>query len=90
MVHHDEIESSDYLKLNHQEQILIRMLSRMFGLNKDLVDTFDDKFKILLGEFNAGNDSIEIKKQLKKHIIYAMQIGKLSRNNGNNLLMDLI
>jgi hypothetical protein len=55
--------------------------------NKD--EEFNEKFQILLGSYNAGNNSEILKNQLKQYIIYAMKINIIPRNTGNSMLVEL-
>ena len=78
---------SDYHKLNHQDKHLIQVLAHIFNMNFDPNDdAFDKEFQIMVGEIRAGNDSKIIKAKVKKYILYAISIGKLSRQSGYNMI----
>jgi hypothetical protein len=47
------------------------------------------KFQILLGEWNAGNNSPLLIKQLRKHIIYFTNKGKIPKQKSLSMLMEL-
>ena len=56
--------------------------------NNDDADE-NTQFQILLGEFEAGNTSIEVKNSLKRHIRLAIQDKRISKVDGLELLLDL-
>jgi hypothetical protein len=47
------------------------------------------KFEILLGEYHAGNNSPLLIQQLRKHIIYFTQKGRIPKNKSLSMLMEL-
>jgi len=55
--------------------------------NKD--QEFNEKFQILLGSYNAGNNSEILKNQLRQYIFHAMKLGIIPRNTGNAMLLEL-
>jgi hypothetical protein len=55
--------------------------------NKD--EEFNEKFQILLGSYNAGNNSEILKNQLRQYIMHAMKLGIIPRNTGNSMLLEL-
>jgi len=46
-------------------------------------DQFNDKFQILLGSYDAGNNSNELQNQLKQYIIQAMKLNMITRTAGH-------
>jgi hypothetical protein len=62
------------------------------GLTKP-VNTDDEDlkktFEILLGEYHAGNNSPLLIQQLRKHIIYFTQKGRIPKNKSLSMLMEL-
>jgi len=48
-----------------------------------------NKFEILLGEYHAGNNSPLLIQQLRKHIIYFTQKGRIPKNKSLSMLMEL-
>ena len=63
----------------------------MFNLDTDIhdEDSFDKEFKIMVGELRSGNDSQIIKAKVKKYILYAITINKLSRQTGYNMIVNM-
>ena len=55
----------------------------------DLDAQFQREYEILLGEFNSGNDSPEIKKALKKYVVEVLNEGILNRHQAYFLLYQL-
>jgi hypothetical protein len=49
----------------------------------------DKRFHILLGEIKAGNNNIEMIKELRKYALKAFNEGKISRSQLNNILLDI-
>ena len=52
-------------------------------------DQFNDKFQILLGSYNAGNNSNELRSQLKQYIIQAMKLNMITRTTGQQMLLEM-
>ena len=48
-----------------------------------------NRFEILKGEYLAGNNSPKLLHELRRFIVKYMGDGKISRNEGMNLLMEL-
>ena len=55
--------------------------------NKD--EDFNEKFQILLGSYNAGNNSEQLRSQLRQYIIHAMKLNIIPRNTGHSMLIEL-
>ena len=64
-------------------------LDTEFDVGKDEDDKFQNQFQILLGEYNAGNDSIHVKKSLKKFVLEGLQTNQIPRNQAMMLLYQL-
>jgi hypothetical protein len=86
------LDTTDYHKLSSQEKHLVRQLLHMFDkgdLLKDDDNAFEKEFQVLMGSWNAGNNSELLRKQLKQFILYGIKINKIPRNTGLNMLMEL-
>ena len=86
------LDTTDYHKLSGQEKHLVRQLLHMFDkgdLLKDDDNAFEKEFQVLMGSWNAGNNSELLRKQLKQFILYGIKINKIPRNTGLNMLMEL-
>ena len=55
--------------------------------NEDKED--NDRFVLLKGEYLAGNNSVALLKELRKLVVKFMSQGKISKNDGMNLLIEL-
>jgi hypothetical protein len=80
--------------LNEKEKtILNQFLSicriKDIVLNRDELENFNKDFDILLGEIEAGNDNPQIKSKLKSMIHTAMKLGRISKNEGFEILLKL-
>jgi len=83
---------SEYKKLNEQDKRQVNKFVKYCHLDFPIEDSSQEeqlKYDVLLGEWNSGNDSIEIKKELKKYICYAMSDNRLPRYQAMNLLYEL-
>ena len=67
----------------------VKALHLDLSIQDDLDEKFQKEYEILLGEFNSGNDSPEVKKALKKYVIEGFNEGKLSRHQAYFLLYQL-
>jgi hypothetical protein len=87
------VPEATYSKLENKEKNLLKNLIRMFNLNQviKLQDDaeFEKEFKLLLGEFLAGNDNVEVKNRLKAYILHAIDIGMLTRHRAYQLLIEM-
>jgi hypothetical protein len=69
-------------------------VTKIFGGAMPLVETDDDtdfnkRFQILRSEYNAGNDSEILKKELKQYTLQALQEGAISNRDAMMLLYQL-
>jgi transcription initiation factor IIE alpha subunit len=92
IIDHDTLNEKDYHILTENEKHLNRTILNMLEKshlisNKD--EEFQEKFQILLCEYNAGNNSEQLRSQLKQYIIHAMKLGMIPRNTGNNMLLEM-
>jgi len=74
------------------KRLVIKFVTTM-GLPIDIVDNeaedFDKNFEILKGEFTAGNDSPEIKRELRKYVMIAMKERRIPRSEAMMILYQL-
>ena len=83
-----------YNKLTSQEKDIFKRFLRASKINTILEDDEEDemndkRFHILLGEIKAGNNNIEMIKELRKYALKAFNEGKISRSQLNNILLDI-
>ena len=81
-----------YSKLEKSEQRIVNTFVKCVHLSYPIIDTNKEEnnhFQVLLGEYRAGNSSIQLKTQIKKYIIMALSDGLIPRNQGYQLLYEL-
>jgi hypothetical protein len=86
------MDQTEYDTLSDSERHLIRTILNMLEkshLIKNKDEEFNEKFQILLGSYNAGNNSEILKNQLKQYVLHAMRLNLIPRNVGNSMLLEL-
>ena len=82
-----------YEKLNVNEKRLIKRIVDSLKLNIDVYDKTDEEYKrqfeIVMGEYQAGNNSQLIKNKLKQYIMESMESGNIPRREAFKILFDL-
>jgi uncharacterized membrane protein YgaE (UPF0421/DUF939 family) len=58
-------------------------------VDTNLDKQFQETFEILLGEYQGGNDSPQVKKELKKYVLEALQENKIPKSHAMLLLYEL-
>jgi len=58
-------------------------------VDTNLDKEFQQTFEILMGEYQGGNDSPQVKKELKKYILEALQENKIPKSQAMLLLYEL-
>ena len=77
-------------KMNADDKRVVSNFVRRCNLDVEIPeDTFNHDFQLLKGEFLAGNDSIQIKNELKKYTLHGMNEGRLPRSTALLLLYQL-
>jgi len=82
----------DYELLPKTDKELIKRLIKMFNLDVQIDDdnnSFANNFEILKGQFSAGNNSQELKDQLKEYIMHAVNTSVITRTMGKNLMVEM-
>jgi hypothetical protein len=86
------MDQTEYDDLTENEKHLIRTILNMLEkshLIKNKDEKFNERFQILLGSYNAGNNSEILKNQLKQYILHGMKLGIIPRNVGHQMLLEL-
>jgi hypothetical protein len=86
------MDDKEYDDLTDSERHLIRTILNMLEkshLIKNKDEEFNEKFQILLGSYNAGNNSEILKNQLRQYILHGMRLNIIPRNIGNQMLIEL-
>jgi len=88
----DHFIECEYKKLNEQDKRQVNKFVKYCHLDFPIEDSSHEeqqRYDILLGEFNSGNNSNEIKQELKKYVIYAMGDNKLPKYQAMQLIYEL-
>ncbi len=88
------VNNNHSVKLEPRENQILKNLVLLIGSEEQQKpfkanDDFNQKFKILLGQFRAGNDSKIVKTELKQYILAGLQENKLSRSVALDLMVEL-
>jgi hypothetical protein len=86
------MDEKEYHELTENEKHLIRTILNMLEkshLIKNKDEEFNEKFQILLGSYNAGNNSEILKNQLRQYILHAIKLNLIPRNVGHQILLEL-
>ena len=92
IVYNDKLKEDHYHKLTPQEQNTINKILYMLDKTHFISNTqeqFNNKFQILLGEWQAGNNSEFVRHELKQYILHARNINLITRNLGQKMLLEL-
>ena len=80
-------------KLAEGDRRLVKRVIKAFSLDVDLKDNTEEEYKrqfdVILGQFQAGNNSPLIKNKLKQYVIESMESGFLTRRESWNILFEL-
>jgi hypothetical protein len=83
-----------YESLNGSDKKIFRTFNKCFKFDLELPDDNEDKefkerFNILVGSYYSGNDSNELKTELKKYVRLAVAQGLISQTDALSLLVEL-
>lgn len=86
-----------YNKLSNMNKRFVDRLSQQAGVEKILGIKIDDnerkndiqRFEVLKGEVSAGNDSPELLRELKQHVLKFLADGTMPKQQGYSLLYEL-
>ena len=82
-------DKSLYNKLNAKEKNLVSHLSKMAQNDEEFDDDeFTKEFQIIIGQIEAGNNSELLKQKLRSYIFYGVKIGKISRQQAYDLMIE--
>lgn len=88
----DHFIESEYRKLNETDKRIVNKFVKYCHLDYPIEDTSQEeqeKYDILLGEYNSGNDSPQVKAELKKFVCMALADNKIPKYQGMHLLYEL-
>ncbi len=92
IINNDDMNQNEYHVLTEQEKHLIRTILNMldkshFFSNAD--EEFNERFQILLSEYNAGNNSEILRNQIKQYILHAMKLNMIGRQAGQQMIIEM-
>lgn len=100
LIEKHKVTKQKYDKLNDEEKELFKYVIEVsklskqlgFGVNEEeeIKDEDEKKFKILIGEIRAGNTNKELQRQLLLLISKFILEGRISKNEGDEILKELI
>ena len=92
IINNDDMNQNDYHVLTEQEKHLIRTILNMLDkshLLSNADEEFNERFQILLSEYNAGNNSEILRNQIKQYILHAMKLNMISRQAGQQMIIEM-
>ena len=90
----NDFNKEKYEKLNKTEKTVFKRFIKVTKIKIDLDDEEEDelnnkRFHILMGEIRSGNNHPDLIKEVRAYALKGFNEGKLSRNQMNNILLDL-
>jgi hypothetical protein len=90
----DRYNKKLYETLTDSDKTIFKMFNKMFKFKLDVPDAteeteFREKFKILVGSYYSGNNSEELKTELKKYVRLGVSQGLISQRDGFSLMFEL-
>jgi hypothetical protein len=92
IINDDDMNQNEYHVLTEQEKHLIRTILNMLDkshLLSNADEAFNERFQILLSEYNAGNNSEILRNQIKQYILHAMKLNMISRQAGQQMIIEM-
>jgi hypothetical protein len=86
------MNQNDYHVLTQQEKHLIRTILNMLDKNhlvSNADEEFNERFQILLSEYNSGNNSEILRNQIKQYILHAMKLNMIGRQAGQQMIIEM-
>ena len=89
----DKFDNRLFEKLPEGDRRLVKRVIKAFSLDINIKDMTEDEYRkqfdVVLGQFQAGNNSPLIKNKLKQYVIESMESGFLTRRESWNILFEL-
>jgi hypothetical protein len=92
IINNDDMNQNEYHVLTEQEKHLIRTILNMLDkshLLSNADEEFNERFQILLSEYNAGNNSEILRNQIKQYILHAMKLNMIGRQAGQQMIIEM-
>ena len=89
----DKFDNRLFEKLPEGDRRLVKRVIKAFSLDVGLKDNTEEEyrrqFEVVLGEFQAGNNSPLIKNKLKQFVIESLESGFITRRQSWQILFEL-
>jgi hypothetical protein len=92
IINDDTMNEKEYHVLTEQEKHLIRTILNMLDkahLISNADEEFNERFQILISEYNAGNNSEILRNQIKQYILHAMKLNMIGRQAGQQMIIEM-
>jgi hypothetical protein len=92
IINDNNMNQNEYHVLTEQEKHLIRTILNMLDkshLLSNADEEFNERFQILLSEYNAGNNSEILRNQIKQYILHAMKLNMIGRQAGQQMIIEM-
>jgi hypothetical protein len=92
IINDNNMNQNEYHVLTEQEKHLIRTILHMLDkahLLSNADEAFNERFQILLSEYNAGNNSEILRNQIKQYILHAMKLNMIGRQAGQQMIIEM-
>ena len=90
---YDRFDNRLFEKLPEGDRRLVKRVIKAFSLDVGLKDNTEEEyrrqFEVVLGEFQAGNNSPLIKNKLKQFVIESLESGFITRRQSWQILFEL-
>ena len=67
----------------------LKITNNNIVLDKNDLIEWNKQFDILIGEYDSGNDNLELKRKLKDYLYTAIKLNRISKSEGLELIMKL-
>ena len=92
IINDDTMNEKEYHILTQEEKHLIRTILHMLDkahLLSNAEEEFNERFQILLSEYNSGNNSEILRNQIKQYILHAMKLNMIGRQAGQQMIIEM-
>lgn len=94
---HKKFNITSYHELSVPQKNIFNLLLQQSGMDDILgirikdeeMPKLIDRYEILRGQVNAGNDALEVRRELKRVVLRLVQLGKLPAKKSYELLLEL-
>lgn len=94
---HQKFNVSAYHELNPDQKLIFNLLLQQSGMDDTLgirvkveeLPKLIDRYELLRGQVLAGNDSLEVRKELRNVVLKLVKLNKLPQKQSFDLLLEL-